>query len=105
MEPLASKIRPQTLDEFVGQDHLVGKGKPLRVAMEQQHLFSFLLWGPPGVGKTTWAKLYAESLHGALFELSAVSSGKADIQKILKADTQGKQKILFLDEIHRFNKA
>ena len=61
MEPLASKIRPNTLDEFVGQEHLVGKGKPLRVAMDKKELFSFILWGPPGCGKTTLARIYAKA--------------------------------------------
>lgn len=112
MEPLASQIRPKTLDEFIGQEHLVGKGGkekpkgPLRVAIEEKHLFSFILWGPPGVGKTTLARLYAKALNADYYELSAVSAGKDDIRKI----TEGKPglfgpKILFLDEIHRFNKA
>lgn len=105
MEPLAAKIRPTTLEAFVGQEHLVGKGKPLRVAMEQQHKFSFLLWGPPGVGKTTLARMYAKSLDAELFELSAVSAGKADIKKIVDEQFFGRAKVLFLDEIHRFNKA
>jgi putative ATPase len=107
MEPLASKIRPKNLDEFVGQIHLVGPGKPLRVAIEKKHVFSFILWGPPGVGKTTLAKIYAGSLGADLYELSAVSAGKDDIKKII-AVSQGlfsKTKVLFLDEIHRFNKA
>lgn len=105
MEPLASKIRPTTLEAFVGQEHLVGKDKPLRVAMEQAHKFSFLLWGPPGVGKTTLARMYAKSLDAELFELSAVSAGKADIKKIVDEQFFGRAKVLFLDEIHRFNKA
>ncbi len=109
MEPLANKIRPTTLDEFVGQEHLVGKGKPLREAIEGKHLFSFLLWGPPGSGKTTLARIYANALNAEFHELSAVDSGKEDIKKILdkkgqiKFDTR--PKILFIDEIHRFNKA
>ncbi|MGE5392912.1 MAG: replication-associated recombination protein A [Candidatus Saccharibacteria bacterium] len=104
MEPLASKIRPKDLSEYVGQEHLVGKDKPLRLAIENKNLFSFILWGPPGVGKTTLAKIYAKAVDADLFELSAVSAGKDDIRKIVAANT-ARQKILFLDEIHRFNKA
>ncbi|MBI2003011.1 MAG: replication-associated recombination protein A [Candidatus Wildermuthbacteria bacterium] len=105
MEPLASTIRPKSLDEFIGQSHLVGEGKPLRIAIEQKHLFSFILWGPPGVGKTTLAKIYAKAIDAFMVELSAVSSGKADIKKIVDEQAWGKPKVLFLDEIHRFNKA
>ena len=108
MEPLASKIRPQNLAEFVGQEHLVGKGKALYQAIHDKHLFSFILWGPPGTGKTTLAKIYARALNARLYELSAVSAGKDDIRKIVEeADTllEQRPKLLFLDEIHRFNKA
>ncbi len=105
MEPLAARVRPQTLDEVVGQEHLIGEGKPLRAAIEKKHLFSFILWGPPGAGKTTIARIYARALDAELFELSAVSAGKDDIRKIVELDTHGKSKVLFLDEIHRFNKA
>lgn len=108
MEPLASKIRPETLAEFVGQEHLVGKGKPLRVAIEKKELFPFILWGPPGCGKTTLARIYANALGADFYELSAVDSGKDDIKKIVGKRgglAFGKPKILFIDEIHRFNKA
>ena len=104
-EPLAAKLRPENLDQFVGQAHLVGPGKPLRVAIEQRHLFSFILWGPPGVGKTTLARIYARSLEAELYELSAVSAGKDDIRKIVESGALLRPKILFLDEIHRFNKS
>ncbi len=105
MEPLAAKIRPTHLDAYMGQEHLVGPGRPLRIAMEQKHRFSFVLWGPPGVGKTTLARMYAKSLDAELFELSAVSAGKPDIKKIVDEQFFGRPKVLFLDEIHRFNKA
>ena len=106
MEPLANRIRPQTLDEFVGQTHLVGKGKPLRLAMEQKHIFSFVLWGTPGIGKTTLARIYANALNADFYELSAVSAGKEDIRRIIKQPREANRpRVLFLDEIHRFNKA
>jgi len=106
MEPLAFKIRPQNLSEFIGQEHLVAEGKPLRIALEKKHIFSFVLWGPPGVGKTTLARMYAQAVDANFYELSAVSAGKEDIRKIIqKKDGETKPAILFLDEIHRFNKA
>ncbi|MFA7201778.1 MAG: replication-associated recombination protein A [Candidatus Paceibacterota bacterium] len=105
MEPLASKMRPQSLKEFVGQKHLVGRGKPLAAAIQKKHLFSFILWGPPGCGKTTLARIYARNLNAQLYELSAVSAGKDDIRQIVEEGSLGKPKVLFLDEIHRFNKA
>lgn len=106
MEPLANKLRPNSLSEFIGQEHLVGSGKPLKKAVEQKHLFSFLLWGPPGVGKTTLARIYAKAVNAEYHELSAVSAGKDDIRQIMdKPSMLGQPKILFLDEIHRFNKS
>jgi len=106
MEPLANKIRPQSLEEFVGQEHLVGAGKPLRLAIEQGHVFSFVLWGAPGTGKTTLARIYANAIHADFYELSAVSAGKDDIRKIVKQERERERpRVLFLDEIHRFNKA
>ncbi|HCC04707.1 TPA: AAA family ATPase [Patescibacteria group bacterium] len=105
MEPLAHKLRPSSLQTFVGQTHLVGEGGPLREAISRKHLFSFVLWGPPGVGKTTLARIYASALEASLFELSAVSAGKADIRKIVDDSADPRSKLLFLDEIHRFNKA
>jgi putative ATPase len=108
MEPLASKKRPKSLDEFVGQKHLVGKDKPLRIAIEEKHIFSFIFWGPPGVGKTTLARIYAKAVNADYHEISAVSSGKEDIRKIVEKKNdffESKNTILFIDEIHRFNKA
>jgi len=110
MEPLASRIRPKSLDEFIGQEHLAGEGKPIRIAIENKHLFSFILWGPPGVGKTTLGKIYANELNAEFHNLSAVSAGKDDVRKVIEAaklslEKSNKPTILFLDEIHRFNKA
>ncbi len=106
MEPLANRIRPLNLNEYIGQKHLVGAGKPLRLAIKQGHIFSFVLWGTPGTGKTTLARIYANAINADLFELSAVSAGKDDIRKIIKAEISEKRpRVLFLDEIHRFNKA
>ncbi|MBK8810355.1 MAG: replication-associated recombination protein A [Acidobacteria bacterium] len=104
MQPLADRIRPATLDEFVGQPHLVGDDKPLRRAIEQKHIFSFILWGGPGTGKTSLARIYAHALDAEFHELSAVSAGKDSIRKIVDAPAT-RPRVLFLDEIHRFNKA
>lgn len=102
--PLAEKLRPTNLDEYVGQEHLVGKDKPLRVAIEKKHVFSFILWGPPGVGKTTLARIYANSLNLKFIEMSAVSAGKRDMRLEIEKEN-GKPFVMFIDEIHRFNKA
>ncbi|OHA59388.1 MAG: AAA family ATPase [Candidatus Vogelbacteria bacterium RIFOXYD1_FULL_46_19] len=104
MEPLAARLRPKNLKEFIGQNHLVGPGKPLRAAILKRHVFSFILWGPPGVGKTTLARIYARSVGLPMYELSAVSAGKEDIRRVLSGVFE-QTVILFLDEIHRFNKA
>lgn len=105
-EPLASLIRPKKLSEFIGQFHLVGDNKPLKIAFEKKSLFSMIFWGPPGVGKTTLAKLLAENAGADFIELSAVSAGKDDIRKIVEEYKKNKKNVvIFLDEIHRFNKA
>jgi len=112
MELLATLLRPQNLAEFIGQTHLVGPDKPLRKAIEQELIFSMIFWGPPGVGKTTLARILAKQTHHQFFELSAVSAGKSDIRAIIEESqtllaqrADGKAPVLFLDEIHRFNKA
>ena len=111
MQPLAERMRPQTLDGFVGQKHLVGEGAILRQMIESGHLASFIMWGPPGVGKTTLAKIIAKQLDCPFYVLSAVTSGVKDVREVIEKAksnrlfTQGKRPILFIDEIHRFSKS
>src|SRR5512147_250740 len=107
--PLAERVRPRSLDEFIGQEHLLGEGKPLRVMIEKGELFSMILWGPPGVGKTTLARLIAHHIKAEFYQLNAVSSGVKEVREILakgerSLKAQKRRTILFIDEIHRFNK-
>src|SRR4051812_20689803 len=109
-QPLAARMRPRSLDEFVGQEHLVGDRGPLRRALSRGHLGSMILWGPPGTGKTTLARLLADAIGADMTALSAVSSGVADVRSAVaraqdRLAMNGQRTILFIDEIHRFNKA
>ncbi|MGB7190084.1 MAG: replication-associated recombination protein A [Acidobacteriaceae bacterium] len=107
--PLAERMRPRTLDEYVGQQHLLAPGKPLRVQIERDDTSSMIFWGPPGVGKTTLASIIAETTHATFIRFSAVLSGIKEIKQVMvdaeKAAQYGARTILFVDEIHRFNKA
>ena len=107
--PLAERMRPRTLDEYVGQEHLLAPGKPLRLAIESDDATSMIFWGPPGTGKTTLAKIIARMTQASFIEFSAVLSGIKEIKQVMveaeKAAGFGSRTILFVDEIHRFNKA
>lgn len=104
--PLAEQLRPQTLDEYIGQEHLVGKGAILRSSIESGNIPSMILWGPPGVGKTTLAHIISQTLNREFYTLSAVSSGVKDVRQVINsAKMFGGSAILFIDEIHRFSKS
>jgi putative ATPase len=108
--PLAERMRPRTFDEFVGQEELLAPGKPLRLAIERDLLQSIILWGPPGTGKTTLARIIADTTKARFVSFSAVMSGIKEIREVMtEAErlrrTTGRRTIVFIDEIHRFNKA
>lgn len=102
--PLAERLRPDTLDQLIGQQHLTGKGSVLRTALENHKIPSMILWGPPGVGKTTIANIIAHTLHVPFYTLSAISSGVKEVREVIEKARHEENAILFIDEIHRFNK-
>src|SRR5687768_1911977 len=104
MIPLAERIRPGNLDELAGQQHLTGKGSILRTALEHGRIPSMILWGPPGTGKTTIANIIANTLNVPFFTLSAISAGVKDVREVIEQAKTKSNCILFIDEIHRFNK-
>ena len=105
MTPLAEQLRPTSLDNYIGQTHLVGKGAILRNAIESGKIPSMILWGPPGIGKTTLASIISKTLNRPFHVLSAISSGVKDVRAVIDAAENEDNAILFIDEIHRFNKS
>ncbi|WP_143304597.1 replication-associated recombination protein A [Chitinophaga vietnamensis] len=105
MQPLAERLRPSTLDELVGQEHLTGKDSILRKAIEQGRIPSMILWGPPGVGKTTIANIIAHTLNVPFYTLSAISAGVKEVREVIEMARRQHHAVLFIDEIHRFNKS
>ena len=105
MTPLAEQLRPTSLDNYIGQTHLVGKGAILRNAIESGKIPSMILWGPPGIGKTTLASIISKTLNRPFHVLSAISSGVKDVRAVIDAAENEENAILFIDEIHRFNKS
>ncbi len=103
--PLAERLRPVSLEELAGQEHITGKGSVLRTAIEQGKIPSLILWGPPGTGKTTIAHIIAQTLHVPFFQLSAINAGVKDIREVIERATHRQGSVLFIDEIHRFNKS
>ena len=103
--PLAERMRPNTLDDIVGQEHITGKGSMLRTALEKGTIPSMILWGPPGVGKTTLANVITQTLQVPYFQLSAISSGVKEVREVIEQAKELKSAVLFIDEIHRFNKS
>ena len=108
-QPLAARLRPRTLEEFAGQTHLLGEGKVLRRLIESDQISSMIFWGPPGVGKTTLARIIANRTKAAFIDFSAVTSGIKEIRQVMQQAEEGRRfgekTIVFVDEIHRFNKA
>ncbi|WP_438946820.1 AAA family ATPase, partial [Sediminibacterium sp.] len=103
--PLAERMRPNTIDDIVGQEHITGKGSMLRTALENGTIPSMILWGPPGVGKTTLANVITRTLQVPYFQLSAISSGVKEVREVIEQAKELKSAVLFIDEIHRFNKS
>jgi putative ATPase len=104
-KPLAERMRPKTIDQIIGQDHLLGNGKALRQIIEKGKLHSMIFWGPPGVGKTTLARVLANHANLPIEQLSAISAGVKEIRSVIEHAKEVGQTVLFIDEIHRFNKS